>query len=86
MSAAPSGQPICARSSLSVPSRRTSLTEQPERELDEMQERSDRLEREIADVREDWERKKGDSSVPGAPPDDVDGADDAPETDYPSKR
>ena len=37
-----------------------------EREADEMQERSDRLGEEIADVREDWERKKADDSVPGA--------------------
>jgi predicted nucleic acid-binding Zn-ribbon protein len=40
-----------------------------EHDLDEMDERSDRLEDEIADAREDWERKKGDASVPGAPPD-----------------
>jgi hypothetical protein len=45
------------------------MTEQPEREVEEMQQRSDRLEEEIEDVREDWERKKQDSSVPGAPPD-----------------
>ena len=31
-----------------------------------MEERSDRLEDEIDDAREDWERKKADSSVPGA--------------------
>ena len=37
-----------------------------EREADEMQERSDRLGEEIADVREDWERKKADDGVPGA--------------------
>jgi hypothetical protein len=39
---------------------------EPERELEDMQERADKLEQEIDDVREDWERKKGDSSVPGA--------------------
>jgi hypothetical protein len=44
------------------------MTEQPERELDEMQERSDRLEEEIGDVREDWESKKQDPGVPGAVP------------------
>jgi hypothetical protein len=38
----------------------------PERELEEMQKRADKLEDEIEDVREDWERKKGDSGVPGA--------------------
>jgi hypothetical protein len=37
-----------------------------EREADELQERSDKLGDEIADVREDWERKKADDSVPGA--------------------
>jgi hypothetical protein len=57
-----------------------------ESELDDMDERVEKLEGEIDDARKDWERKKGDSGVPGAPPDDVDGTDDAPETDYPSKR
>jgi hypothetical protein len=35
-------------------------------EVDELQERSERLEQEISDVREDWERKKADDAVPGA--------------------
>jgi predicted nucleic acid-binding Zn-ribbon protein len=48
------------------------VTEQPERELEEMQERAEKLEDEIDEVREDWERKKADSSVPGAPPDNDD--------------
>ena len=39
-----------------------------EREADEMQERSEQLGEEIADAREDWERKKADDSVPGARP------------------
>ena len=39
---------------------------EPERDVEEMQERSDRLEEQIEDTREDWERKKRDSSVPGA--------------------
>jgi hypothetical protein len=42
------------------------VTEQPERELEEMQERAEKLEDQIDEVREDWERKKADSSVPGA--------------------
>jgi hypothetical protein len=42
------------------------VTEKPEREVEEMQERADRLEEEIEHVREDWERKKADPSVPGA--------------------
>jgi hypothetical protein len=33
---------------------------------DELQERSDKLAEEIADVREDWERKQADPAVPGA--------------------
>lgn len=37
-----------------------------EQELDEMQERTDRLEDETSDVREDWQRKQADSGVPGA--------------------
>jgi len=42
------------------------MNERPEDELDDMQEQSDRLGDEIGDAREDWERKKADSSVPGA--------------------
>ena len=62
------------------------MTENPERDVEEMQERSDRLEDEINDVREDWERKKRDSSVPGAAGD-PDRAEEGPkpETNYPSK-
>lgn len=37
-----------------------------EREAEELQERSEKLGDEIAGVREDWERKKADDSVPGA--------------------
>jgi hypothetical protein len=62
------------------------VTEEPERELEEMQKRADELEDEIGDVREDWERKKGDSSVPGAigdPSKAEDGPE--PETSYPAK-
>jgi hypothetical protein len=38
-----------------------------ERDVAEMQERSERLKEEISDVREDWENKRRDESVPGAP-------------------
>ena len=55
-----------------------------EQELDEMEERSERLEDETSDAREDWERKKADSSVPGAPPDEEDTGGPQPETNYPS--
>ena len=41
--------------------------EEVERELDDMSEQSERLEDEIGDARDDWESKKRDSGVPGAP-------------------
>ena len=57
-----------------------------ERELDEMDERTDKLEDEISDAREDWDRKKADSSVPGAAGDpDAAESGPRPETSYPSK-
>jgi predicted nucleic acid-binding Zn-ribbon protein len=37
-----------------------------EHEADQMEERSEHLEAEISGLREDWERKKRDGSVPGA--------------------
>jgi hypothetical protein len=40
--------------------------EEPEREADDMQRRSDQVGEDIAAAREDWERKKTDDSVPGA--------------------
>ena len=55
------------------------MSEKPEREVEEMQERSDRLEQEIEDTREDWERKKGDSRVPGAQDDAEESVDSADE-------
>jgi hypothetical protein len=45
------------------------MSEEPERELEDMEERADRLEHEIDEAREDWERKKADPQVPGAPGD-----------------
>jgi hypothetical protein len=60
---------------------------EPERELREMEERSERLEEDIDDAREDWERKKADSSVPGAAGD-PERAESGPEKGarYPTKR
>ena len=57
-----------------------------ERELDDMQEQSDRLGQEIEHTRDDWERKKRDSNVPGAAGD-PDRAEEElpPEADYTSK-
>jgi hypothetical protein len=40
----------------------------PERDVQEMEERVERLENEIAGARDDWERKRKDPSVPGAEP------------------
>ena len=37
-----------------------------EREADDMERRSEQLGEQISDVREDWERKQLDDSVPGA--------------------
>ena len=59
---------------------------EPERRVEEMEERSERLEEDIAETREDWERKKRDSKVPGAAGD-PERAEEGPqpETNYPSK-
>ena len=60
---------------------------EPERDVEEMQERSDRLEERIENTREDWEQKKRDSSVPGAAGD-PDRAEEGSEAgaEYPTKR
>lgn len=57
--------------------------EQPEREVEDMQERSERLGEDIAGAREDWERKQADGSVPGAvgEPEPADGGMPPPEPD-----
>src|SRR5437899_2526554 len=44
------------------------LADQLEHETDRMQSESERLGREVTSAREDWERKRADSNVPGAPP------------------
>ena len=46
-----------------------------ERELDDLQERSERLGDEIEGAGEDWERRKKDESVPGATGEPRDGGD-----------
>jgi hypothetical protein len=56
-----------------------------DRDLDEMEERSERLEDEISDARKDWEKKQADSSVPGAVDEDSDSGDPPPEQQYPAK-
>jgi hypothetical protein len=53
----------------------------PEREVDELEERVERLEHAIEGARADWERKRKDPGVPGAPPpDDEDRRDSATES------
>ena len=47
-----------------------------ERQLDDMQERSERLGDDIEGAGEDWERRKKDESVPGATGEPADGGDD----------
>ncbi len=56
-----------------------------DRDLDEMEERSERLEDEISDARKDWEKKQADPSVPGAVDEDSDSGDPPPEQQYPAK-
>ena len=56
-----------------------------DREADEMEERSERLEDEISDARKDWESKQADPSVPGAVDEDSDSGDPPPEQQYPAK-
>jgi predicted nucleic acid-binding Zn-ribbon protein len=61
------------------------MSEKPEREVEDMEERAERLEDEIDDAREDWERKKHDPSVPGAAGDPEQADEDlSPEADEPS--
>ena len=56
-----------------------------ERELDQMQEQSDKLGGEIEDAGEDWERRKADERVPtaaGKDEDEAEGGDDGEELDF----
>jgi hypothetical protein len=61
----------------------------PERDVEDMEERSERLKREIEDVRDDWHRKQADEHVPGASaepqPGDEDSEGPPPEAEYPAK-
>ncbi len=58
-----------------------------ERDLADMEERTERLGEEIERARDDWEAKKADSSVPGAggDPDRAEEGGRHPETAYPAK-
>jgi hypothetical protein len=54
------------------------LAQGVERQLDDMQRKSDQLDESIEDVRTDWRRKQEDESVPGADRPDDDERDDQP--------
>lgn len=44
------------------------LADDLEGEADELEQRSKKLEEQTRDVAQDWERKRSDPGVPGAPP------------------
>jgi len=50
------------------------LADQREREADRLEQRGEALEGDVENVRQDWERKRADQGVPGAPPREGDGA------------
>jgi hypothetical protein len=45
------------------------LADEHDGQVDKLAERNEQLGGEIADVREDWQRKRADAGVPGATPD-----------------
>jgi hypothetical protein len=47
------------------------LADELEERTDELEQRSDELEEKAAEARRDWERKRSDAGVPGAPPPDA---------------
>jgi hypothetical protein len=52
------------------------LSDQLEHEADELERRSEELRRRTEDASQDWQRKRSDESVPGAPPPEEDEDDD----------
>jgi hypothetical protein len=54
--------------SVEQPEQHDKLADQMEQEGDAMEQRSADLGNEISDVRDDWQRKRADEGVPGAPP------------------
>ena len=44
------------------------LADHLEREADELEQHSEELEQQTEDASQDWQRKRADPSVPGAPP------------------
>ena len=61
----------------------TSSEHEPERELDALQDQSDSLREEIADVKDDWQSKKADPAVPGAGGDPIAAQSDEAEHQFP---
>lgn len=59
------------------------LADDLEEQADDLQERSENLKERTEDVAQDWERKRSDPNVPGAPPRDED-EEDGPPTGAPS--
>ncbi len=59
------------------------LADHFEDEADELEQRSDKLKEQTKDVAQDWERKRSDPNVPGAP-EPADDEDNAPPTGAPS--
>jgi len=59
------------------------LADQLEAEADALERHSQKLGQETESVRQDWERKRGDAGVPGAPPRDTGGEE--PEAEFPAK-
>jgi hypothetical protein len=47
-------------------------------DADKLEQENKRLQKEISDVRQDWQRKRADEGVPGAPPPDGESEPDAP--------
>ncbi len=44
------------------------LAEHLERETDDLERQGDQVKNQVKETREDWERKRRDENVPGAPP------------------
>jgi hypothetical protein len=61
------------------------LEEQGQREANKLQEPSKRLAQEVEDVGQDWERKRSDESVPGAPMPEDESEEDEEEDDAPTE-
>jgi clumping factor A len=58
----------------------TKLADEMDKQARDMEERSDELGGDVADVRQDWQQKQGAADVPGANPPDL-GADDSEDAD-----